>query len=302
MSTLAMPGGLVALVALSAAASSLAATRSEPGALTKASSVFPKIAGWKISEGPTTYTPETLFEYIDGGAESFLHFDFQGLSSATYAKVDAATEITVDIYHHKNAIRAFGMYTQERPAGTTPVPVGVEGYGGPDYLEFVIGSYYVKLVQQGTKQPSLLRPFAEKLAASLPGTREAPAILKVFPDRGKRVRAEKLAARDFLGQSFLRDAVAVPYQIASASFRLFVVEGKDSADVRAMVQRYRALAKTADANSVGSQGSATVKDPLNGEVVLQWKGRWLWGAVDQPCAERQSLVDELGRNLSALDK
>jgi hypothetical protein len=182
------------------------------------------------------------------------------------------------------------------------VPVGVEGYGGPDYLEFVIGSYYVKLIQQGTKQPSLLRPFAEKLAASLPGARQAPAVLKVFPERGKRVRAEKLAARDFLGQPFLHDAVAVPYEIGGASFRLFVVEGKDSADVRAMVQRYQALAKTADANSVGPQGSATVKDPLNGEVVLQWKGRWLWGAVDQPCAERKALIDELGRNLSILDK
>ena len=302
MSNLAMRGGLVALLAFSAAASSPAATQGGLAASPQPSELLPKIKGWKVSDGPTTYTPETLFEYIDGGAESFLHFDFEGLTSATYAKVDAATEITVDIYHHKNAIRAFGMYTQERPAGTTPVPVGVEGYGGPDYLEFVIGSYYVKLIQQGTKQPSLLRPFAEKLAASLPGTREAPAVLKVFPERGKRVRAEKLAARDFLGQPFLHDAVAVPYQIASASFRLFVVEGKDSADVRTMVQRYRALAKTADANSVGPQGSATVKDPLNGEVVLQWKGRWLWGAVDQPCAERQALVDELGRNLSGLDK
>jgi len=302
MSILARQGGLVALFALSAAASGLAATRSEPAAVTQPSAPLPKIKGWKVSDGPTTYTPETLFEYIDGGAESFLQFDFQGLTSATYAKVDAATEITVDIYHHQDAMRAFGMYTQERPAGTTPVPVGVEGYAGPDYLEFVIGSYYVKLVQQGTKQPSLLRPFAEKLAANLFGTRQAPAVLKVFPDRGKRVRAEKLAARNFLGQPFLHDAAAVPYEIGGASFRLFVVEGKDDADVRAMVQRYRALAKIADANPVGFQGSATVKDPLNGEVVLRWKGRWLWGAVDQSCAERQSLVDELGRNLSALDK
>jgi hypothetical protein len=36
--------------------------------------------------------------------------------------------------------------------------------------------------------------------------------------------------------------------------------------------------------------------------MLQWKGRWLWGAVDQPGAECQALVDELGRKLSALDK
>jgi len=102
------------------------------------------------------------------------------------------------------------MYTEERPAGTTLLPIGVEGYAGPDYLEFVVGSYYVKLVQSGGKQPSVLRWFADKLAAGLPGTREAPAVLKCFPDRGKRLRAEKLAARDFLGQSFLHDASQFP--------------------------------------------------------------------------------------------
>jgi hypothetical protein len=324
MSIPAMQGGLVALAALSAAASSPAATQGEPGAVLKASSLPPKMAGWKISDGPTRYSPETLYEYIDGGAESFLQFDFQELTSATYAKVgadrdksrkpsraprdsatmsaeaSAAAEITVDIYRHKDATRAFGMYTQERPAAITPLPIGVEGHAEQDHLAFVAGSYYVKLVQFGAQQPSLLRPFAERLAAYLPGTREPPPVLKCFPDRGKRVRAEKLAARDFLGQPFLHDAVAVPYQIAGASFRLFVVEGKDGADVRTMVQRYRAVAKETDV--VDAQGSATVKDPLNGEVALQWKGRWLWGAVDQSCAERQALVDELGRNLSVLDK
>jgi hypothetical protein len=315
--------GLLAAAALVSAAASKPGTDSNPAAPT-AASLFPKIEGWKISDGPTTYTPETLFEYIDGGAESFLQFDFQDLASASYAqdgvrrgekrKSSRASqssdstgagkpEVTVDIYHHRDAVRAFGMYTEERPAGTTLLPIGVEGYAGPDYLEFVVGSYYVKLVQSGGKQPSVLRWFADKLAAGLPGTREAPAVLKCFPDRGKRLRAEKLAARDFLGQSFLHDAVAVPYQVEGATFRLFVVQGKDSAEVRAMVKRYRAVGKSdAGGDSVGPQGAATVKDPLNGEVVLQWKGRWLWGAVDQPCAARQALVEELGRSLSDLDK
>jgi len=322
-SPLAARGALAAFFGFSAPASGdfQAAT----AAVSETSSLFPKVEGWKISDGPTRYTPETLFEYIDGGAESFLQFDFQDLASATYANDGAAhaknrpssrashdrdstaaskAEITVDIYRHRDAFRAFGMYTQERPAGTTPLPIGVEAYAGPDYLEFVVGPYYVKLVQSGARQPSFLRRFAEKVVADLAGTREPPAVLKCFPERGKRARAEKLMARDFLGHPFLHDAVAVPYQIGEANFRLFVVEGKDSADVRAMVQRYRAVAKSpaVATDSAGSEGTATLKDPLNGEVTLQWKGRWLWGAVDQPADECQSLLDELGRKLSALDK
>jgi len=135
----------------SAAASSpaSAARKRDLADLPAVSSLFPKIEGWKISDGPTRYTPETLFEYIDGGADSFLQFDFQDLISATYvidhvrrgknrrsspARHDsdsaASAAITVDIYRHRDGMRAFGMYTQERPAGTTPLPLGIEGYAG----------------------------------------------------------------------------------------------------------------------------------------------------------------------------
>jgi hypothetical protein len=311
---LAGQGGAVALLAiLAATASQAAGSKPAPARPPEASSLFPKIDGWRLSDGPTTYSPETLFEYIDGGAESFLQFDFQELASATYVSDEvhhgenrkslgtSPATISVDIYRHRDAMRAFGMYTQERPAGTTPLPIGIEGYGGQDYLELVVGSTYVKLVQSGAQDPAALRRFAEKLAAGLPGTRAAPAVLKCFPERGKRVRAEKLTARDFLGHPFLHDAVAVPYQIGGANFRLFVVEGKDAADLRAMVTRYRAVGKSPDsAGEAGPEGTATVKDPLNGEVVIQWKGRWLWGAVDQAPAERKALIDELGRSLSVL--
>lgn len=318
-------GALGALLAVPLMAPSQAWADSKPAAPATVS-LFPKIEGWKISDGPTRYTPETLFEYIDGGAESFLQFDFQDLTSATYAndgadrgknrkaprvsrRVDgspgsARAEIRVDIYHHRDAMRAFGIYTQERPAGTTPLPVGIEAYAGQDYLGFVVGPYYVKMVQSDGKETSVLRLFADKVAAGLPGTREAPAVLKCFPERGKRARAEKLTARDFLGHPFLHDAVAVPYQIGEERFRLFAVEGKDSAEIRALVKRYRAVGKSPapEADSPGPQGSTMVNDPLNGEVVLQWKGHWLWGAVDQPCTECKALIDELGRSLSVLDR
>jgi hypothetical protein len=315
-----------ALLVLIAAATTAQAAPDSPAPLPQAASLFPKIEGWTISDGPTQYTPDTLFEYIDGGADVFLQFDFQELSAATYghtrirhdnkrrasrvsddrAQTPAAAgaEVRVEIYRHRDATRAFGMYSQERPAGTIALPIGVEGYAGADHLELVVGPYYVKLAQLGGKEPSVLVPFAEKVAAGLPGTRAAPAVLKCFPDAGKRARAEKLTARDFLGQSFLHDAVAVPYQIGTSAFRLFVVEGKDAADARTMVARYRMVGKASDAgaDALGSEGTTTVKDPLNGEVVLHWKGRWLWGAVDQTCGERKALIDELGRSLSEREK
>ena len=298
-----LPALLLAVSAPAAKASANAPEAQQP--LAPASSVvvskwFPQLEDWKLSAAPTQYTPNNLFEYIDGGADAFLQYDFEELLTASYVNAQKV-EVTVDLYHHRNAARAFGMYTQERPAGSSPLPVGIEGNAGPDHLEFVAGPVYVKLAQAGGKGAPFLRMFAEKIAARLPGTREPPAVLKCFPDKGKRPRAEKLVARDFLGHAFLHDAAVVPYQVDGAKFRLFAIEGKDESDARTMVQRYSVAAKS-PAGQIDKAGSAALRDPLNGEVLLRWDGRWLWGAVDHPSPHGPAvgaLTDELGRNLQS---
>jgi hypothetical protein len=270
------------------------------------------IAGFHLDGDPSRYGPNNLFDYIDGGADAFLQYDFEELLAASYVDAQKRVEITVDIYRLRTPTRAFGMYTQERPAASTAIPVGVEGNAGSDHLEFVVGAYYVKLAQasgkggQGEKDRPVLRLFAEQLAAKLPGTREAPAVLGCFPSQGKRARAEKLIARDFLGHAFLHDATVVPYSLEGGQVRLFAVEGKDEADVRTMVERYHRVAK-AEIPSAKSTGSATIKDPLNGEVLLKWRGLWLWGALSENPAQPLktspqllTLIDELGRKLSLL--
>jgi hypothetical protein len=257
--------------------------------------LLPRVDGWKLAAPPTKYNAENLFEYIDGGAESFLQFDFQELTSATFVN-GKKIEVTVDMYRHRDAVRAFGIYTQERRSGSTKMPGKLEGVAGPDNLQFVAGAYYVKLALSGGGEPSILPMFAEKIAARIPGKKEPPPVLACFPEKGKRPRAEKLTARDFLGHAFLHDAAAVPYEVDDAHFRLFAVEGRDEADVRKMVAAYRAVAKL-PSSDVQGEGTVTLKDPLNGEVLLAWSGHWLWGAVDDPSAHRKALVEEIGRNL-----
>jgi len=262
---------------------------------TEAAAPLPSVKGWALSQ-PTRYGPDSLFEYIDGGADAFLRFDFQDLTTADYTSTRGADKVsvTVDIYRHRDARCAFGIYSQERPSNSKPVSVGADSYAGADYLAMVVGPYYVKLVQAGGKDSFLLM-LAQKVAEKLPGPREPPAVLKAFPGRGKRPRSEKMAARDFLGYSFLHDGATAAYEIEGARFRLFAVEASDQAEAEKMVERYRAVAKQVGTAAPGTP--AMFQDPLNGSLLLQWKGRWLWGAVDGACPSWTALVDELGRNL-----
>jgi hypothetical protein len=255
------------------------------------------INGFKLAGPPAKYTAETLFEYIDGGAEAFLQFDFQELTAASYVNAKKV-EVTADLYRHASPARAFGIYSQERRPGSDKMPGKLEGIASKDHLEFVAGAFYVKLALPGGGDPEILPMLAEKLAASLPGSREVPAVLACFPDKGKRPRSEKLSARDFLGYAFLHDAAAVPYQMDGARFRLFVVEGKDSLDARNMVEGFRVVGKLPAAD-FGPGGILTIKDPLNGDLLIMWRDRWLWGAVDDASPHRQALVEELGRAVRA---
>ncbi|HEY3444939.1 MAG TPA: DUF6599 family protein [Myxococcales bacterium] len=270
-------------------AATLAAAPAEPSSM---ASLFPKIDGYALTEAPTKYTPETLYEYIDGGADAFLMYDFEELAAGTYKSADGKQEIAVDLYRHKDAVRAFGMYLQERPNNSKALPIGVEGYQGEQHLEFVAGAIYAKLVGK----TELLKPVAEKVAAGLPGTREPPAIFKAFPAEGRLPRAEKLSTKDFLGHAFLHDGFAVPYEVAGARFRLFAIQAKDPADAKAMLEKWFALSKAKDPKAK-AEGTATIKDPLNGEVDLAWRGQWLWGAVDGSSPNRKTLVQELGKAL-----
>ena len=256
-------------------------------------SLFPTIEKWALSK-PEKYSPANLYEYIDGAADAFLQQDFQELTTAEYVNAEKVV-VTVDVYRHRDATRAFAMHTQERSTKAIPLALGVEGTGGDDHLEFVVGSYYVKITQTGGKGTRAFEAIAKRMADALPGTREPPPTVKCFPERGKVPRAEKLSARDFLGHAFLHDGTTAPYEIAGAHFRMFVIEGRATADAQQMLSRYLALAKSAVAAS--PQGSATLRDPFNGEVELAWKGRWLWGAVDEPSKDRDGLVRELGRNI-----
>jgi hypothetical protein len=254
-----------------------------------------RIDGWKLESAPTHYTPETIFDYIDGGAEAFLQFDFQELTSAIYVNAKKV-EITADVYRHADASRAFGIYSQERRPGSPKMPGGFEGVAGDDHLELVVGAYYVKLALPAGGDSALLPRFADKIAAKLPGPRELPLVLACFPEKGKKPRSEKLTARDFLGRAFLHDAAAVPYEIDGVRFRLFAVKGKDAAEVRNMVGAWRAVAKLPQ-SQVGPRGRLVIKDPHNGEVSIMWADQWLWGAIDNPAP--QALLDELGDNLNA---
>jgi hypothetical protein len=69
---------------------------------------FPELKGYKISYNYPVYTPDNLWDYIDGAADTYLAFGFENLHIAEYSK--GKNIIKVEIYKHPDNVQAFGIY------------------------------------------------------------------------------------------------------------------------------------------------------------------------------------------------
>jgi hypothetical protein len=257
-----------------------------------ATSLLPDVPGWKKAGPADVYQPANLYEYIDGAAELYLSFGFEELAVQNYAN-NQKQEITVEVYLHRDAAHAFGIYSQEKPPQGPFQAVGAQGYGDALSFNFTGGPYYFKLSFLGKSPDSAaqLKAVAAAVAARIPPPAALPAVLKAFPKAGRVAESEKFTAVNFLGQSFLHSAFTADFSVGGQTRQMFLLEGKDAADARAMVEKWAALAKA----KVPAGGTGSFKDPFNGPVQLRIQGRFVWGCVGDWGPAAAARLEEMGK-------
>ena len=253
-------------------------------------SPFLEISGWKQSGEIQIFSPRNLYDYIDGGAELYLKYDFQELMVAEYLN-DKKASVTVEIYRHRTPTHAFGIYSQERLANAKYIDIGAQGYSEENILNFVMGNYYVKMnsFKTGPEDQEVLPIFAKKVVENLGEKGSLPSILSSFPQEGRKENSEKFIAKNFLGYSFLHSGFTADYELSGKKFKLFVIEGGDQNDCRNMIQEY--LQRTGDLRKRIEEGRFMLKDPYHGEMDFYWEGQYIWGALnlDEPAIRSKYL-------------
>jgi hypothetical protein len=241
--------------------------------------VFPEVTEWKGPGEIQTFQPENLFEYINGAADLYLSYDFQELKVAEYQN-DKRASVTVEVYRHKTSTQAFGIYSQERLANANFIDVGDQGYVENNVLNFLTGSYYVKIssYKTGAEDREILLTFANKVSEDLGEKGSLPSILSSFPEGGKKKNSEKFINHNFLGYSFLHSAFTADYELSGMKFKLFVIGSEEGNDCRDMIQKY--LQQTGSPRKDVVEGRYTISDPYHGEIDLDWQGKYIWGILN----------------------
>jgi len=200
-------------------------------------SLMPQLSNWAMTEEPSNYFPENLFEFINGAAEIYLAYDFKELSVSQYSQEGSTASMAVEIYEMSNDTNAFGIYGAERYPDNNFVSIGIQGYVEEGVLNYLIGKYYVKLLcfEGSTRSGEYLELFAKAIAEKTQGKTTFPVLLSHFPKEGLVPNSEKFILKNVMGYSFLHDGYLSNYKVGDFEFDSFIIQGRNEEDAQMML-------------------------------------------------------------------
>ena len=145
---------------------------------------LPRLIGeWRAAGNDQTYDRQSIYEYIDGGAELYLAYDFQKLLARTFAGPGHG-EIVLEVYEMGSAADAFGIFTSEREEADAQIGQGSEFGGG--LLRFWKGNFFVSVLANGGGEgaDAAVLEIGKEVAAAIPENGAEPELLNVLPATG----------------------------------------------------------------------------------------------------------------------
>ncbi|MFC1639899.1 DUF6599 family protein [Gemmatimonadota bacterium] len=105
-----------------------------------------EIGEWRAVEDDASYDRTTLYDYMNGGAEVYLSFDYWRVCVRRFVGPDN-NEIALDVYDMGSSAEAFGVFSVsiEDPE----VGIGQGSEFGAGLLKFWKGKFFVSIVNQG---------------------------------------------------------------------------------------------------------------------------------------------------------
>jgi len=141
------------------------------------------IDGWQKETENTLYNSETLYKYINGGAELYISYNFKHVLAQKYKKGEGK-EISVDIFDMGDSFNAFGVFSH-----SSEVPDKAENRigQGSEYaaglLTFWKERYYVSVLaypETEEKKKTVLE-IGRDIARAIPAEGPMPPMLKMLP-------------------------------------------------------------------------------------------------------------------------
>jgi hypothetical protein len=218
--------------------------------------------GWKLMETIKHFTPENLYEHIDGRAEFFLAYGVVHMTFATYIhQTDPATFIDVSVYDMGHPRNAFGVFAAERPKVFHPMDINGAGYRSGANLFIWKGSSYVRMIasDDSSRLQRINMELAKELSDSLYDSGESVWGLEALPTIDRVPGSERYFRQDAMGLDFMANTYMAQYRKNGAIVTVFLSKKDHSASARKVLRQYVVY--------VGQLGEGLKEVTRNGVVI-----------------------------------
>jgi hypothetical protein len=202
------------------------------------SSPFPReVAGWRAEGVVQTYDRQSVYDYMDGGAEVYLEYGMTQLVVQRYAK-KGESPIVFDLFFMDSPAGAFGAFTFEREDEEASVGQGSE-YGG-GLLRFWQGSCF-GFVQAEVETPAskaAVLALGRAVAGRLGLKGSEPILPKVLPQEGLRLRSARFVLSPLLLQVRESSMDGNPLELPSRCEAVVARYGEKGSAERVIVARF----------------------------------------------------------------
>jgi len=254
------------------------------------------LEGWQVAEGPSSYGPDSLWEYLNGGAPRYEDYGFQRLLHIRYQLgEDPLASVIADVYDMGTELGAFGIYRSIRPSDAVVRSWGAEGYRSGTVAAAWKGAVFVH-VASDDERPELIETMemlVSRVCEHVQGGFSPPAILDPLPPQARIPFSERYVASDLLGHAAFGGGVIATYEMDGRFAELFFTELESGAAAETALATYRTemerWAKVADQPN-GFRYVST--GPVYGSVVTS--GHFVAGTSGGlPIEDQKELLDVL---------
>jgi hypothetical protein len=202
--------------------------------------------GWQIFDEVKQFTPENLYEQINGRAAFFQAYDMIRMTYVRFVNSDETTQfINLSIYDMGTPTNAFGVFSAERSQGESPLDLGRASYrSGANYFIWK-GQYYIRIISAGTTDEfqRIGMDLAQKVTDFLLDSGEHVWGLNALPLADRMPESVQYFKVDAMGLDFMRNTYTATYHKGNTMVTAFLSQQDSAESAQAKVVRYAAYAK-----------------------------------------------------------
>jgi hypothetical protein len=197
--------------------------------------------GWKIHDKILWFTPENLYQLINGRAEFYLAYDVVRMNFTRFEKNDDSDIfINVSIYDMGTPTNAFGVFSTERSQVSKELKIGRSAYrSGTDYYMWK-GRYYVQIIpsSDSVELKLIAMELAKKLGDLLWDSGEPVWGLSALPKENLIPQSVRYYLVDAMALDFMKNTYIAEYKRNQAPVTVFLSRRDSVETARDVITTY----------------------------------------------------------------